>query len=302
MERRGRPPLRRRDRALAPARGDGDRRRAAEHAHERDDAPRLGAGGLGRAGADRARRHGRAAPVARDPAPARPGRGRRPHRRLGHARALRDPRGRAQRLLRGGGAAPAREAREGPGERRRAAARVRPPGVPALARRAPVGPAGARPARRHRRPPDRRLDRVGRPALPVPAPGRAVRAHRGVGHRLGADVALAVPARVAVAGHRRRAHDPRHGDARAGAPAAGLAPLTARPRRHRPRARRGGAPRGDCARRRADPVPARRRAAAERRALGRARPLHARPACTRPPCSPSPARKESGRPGGRTLR
>ena len=157
----------------------------------------------------RARRHGRAASVADDPARPRLRRRHEPHRRDGVARALRDPRRRAERLLGGDRAAAARHAREGARVDRRAAPHLRPAGVPALARRAAVGRAGARAARRPHRPAHRRLDGVGRPAVSVQPPRAALRARRGLRHRLGADVALAHAARVALARDRRRAHDPR---------------------------------------------------------------------------------------------
>ena len=91
------------------------------------------------AGARGARRDGRAASVAHDPPLPGARLGRRPDRRRRLGRALRDARHRPRRLLRGRRAAAARQAREGAGEHRRAAAHLRPAGVPALARRAGRG-------------------------------------------------------------------------------------------------------------------------------------------------------------------
>ncbi len=127
------------------------------------------------------------------------------------------------------------------------------------------------------RPAHRRLDGVGGPAVSLHASRRAVRAHRGVRHRLVAHVALARAARIALARHRGRRHDPRARHAGAGALARRLAAVAARARRHRARGGRVRAPRGNRPRREAGVVPTGRPAVAERRALRRARPLHPRP-------------------------
>ena len=139
-------------------------RGGAVPAHERDDALRLGAGGVGRRRARGPRRARRAPPVADDrPVPATP------------TRARRDRRGRvapvlplegshARRLRRGRRAPPARAAREGSGSivRRSSSPTCR---RSSLARRAAVRHAGARAARGRRRSHRLRLDRVGRPAV-----------------------------------------------------------------------------------------------------------------------------------------
>ena len=65
------------------------------------------------------------------------------------------------------------------------------------------GSPDARAARRRRRPADRRLRRVGRPA-PGSSGWRSLRAHRRLGHRLGADPRVAARARAPLAGDRRR--------------------------------------------------------------------------------------------------
>ena len=148
------------------------------------------------------------------------------------------------------------------------------------------------------RPAHRRLDGVGRPAVSVHASRRAVRAHCGVRHRLVAHVALARAARVALARHRGRRHDPRARHAGAGAPARRLAAFAARPRRHRARRGRVRAPRGHRPRRRS------------RRRSRRATRLR-RATCSRTSSTASPAtrstrprfarsRKESEPPARRT--
>ena len=93
-----------------------------------------------------------------------PRRRRQPNRRARSGRAVGSAGHRSRPRDRGGRAHAARLAREGAGEHRRAAAHLRPAGVPPLARRAAVGRTGARAARRRHRPADRRLDGVGRRA------------------------------------------------------------------------------------------------------------------------------------------
>src|SRR5439155_15914732 len=129
------------------------------------------------------------------------------------------------RLLRDRAAPPAREAGEGAGVDRPAAARLRPARLLPLARRARVGLARARPARRARRPPRRRLRRVGRSAVRVYAPRRPVRADRGLGHRLGPEPRLAPPARRSLAWDRRATAAARGGAGRRRPAARRLAPL-----------------------------------------------------------------------------
>ena len=99
---------------------------------------------------------------------------------------------------------------------RAAAPDLRPAGVLPLARRAAVRVDGARAARRDHRQAGRRLDGVGAPARCLHPAGGALRPVRGVGHRVGADRALAVAARVAVAGRQGRAGAARARDASAG--------------------------------------------------------------------------------------
>src|SRR5205085_2155445 len=109
-----------------------------------------------------------------------------------------------------------------------AAADLRSARVPPLARRAGLGCGGARPARRDRRPADRRLDGMGRPAARLREARGAVRADRGLGHRLGAHVALALAPRLDVARDRRRAAAEGPWNAGARAAAVRLASLAAR--------------------------------------------------------------------------
>ena len=134
----------------------------------------------------------------------------------------------------------ARGTRAGAGEHRRAAAHLRPAGLPPLARRAPVGAPEL----------EQLVDVIDRlivdstewddlPARLRPARG-VVPALRGLGHRVGADVALARPPRDAVARDRRRRHRATCGNRRASVARLRLAPLAPRPPRHRPRARPGG--------------------------------------------------------------
>ena len=219
-----------------------------------------------------------------------------PHRRDGLARVLRDPGRRAQRLLGGDRAAAARHAREGAGVDRRAAADLRPAGVPALARRAAVG------RRRSSSSSSTLTDRLIVDSTEwddLPYPYRqlvaALRPHRGLRHRVGAHVALAHAARVALA---RTSPTSRTIRVRGTAAQAQLLAGWLRSRLGRDDIALehvdGRAPRGHRPRRRAGAVPARRPAAAERRALGRARPLHPRPRSTRPRCARRRRRKESG--------
>ena len=159
-------------------------------ADERDDASRLGAEGVARAGGARARRDGGTAPVAHgDPhtGAAAEGRPRRDRRR----RHLRRRGLGAGRLVGGRRAAAEGRAREGARVDRDAAPDRRPARLLPLARRAAVGRRRARPARRRRRPPRRRLDRVEgtaaglRAARPSCSDGSPSRTSPGLGRATG---------------------------------------------------------------------------------------------------------------------
>ena len=169
-----------------------------------------------------------AASVAHDRALPPGRRGPRRDRRRRVAPLLHDPRPGEPRLLRGARAAAPRAEGGGAREHRRAAPHPRPAGVPALAGHAAVGRGAVPAADRHRRPADRRLDRVARPPVRVRTAGGGVRRRRRLRHRVDAHEPLAPPARLAVAGDRRRPLHPRHRHAGAGAPARRLAALAPR--------------------------------------------------------------------------
>ena len=122
----------------------------------------------------------------------------------------------------------------------------------------------------------------------VPAAGGALSALRRLGHRLGANVALALAPRDAVAGDRGGADRARPRDGGAGVAPVRLAALAARPGRDRARARTGGEARGRGARRRSRcrflPATRRRRATSSPTSSSASRRIRS----TRPPCSPPP--------------
>ena len=273
-------------RAAASARAARLRRTAeaaAEPAHERDDAPRLGAAAVGRRGARRrspgsAERHP-SRTILLLPDPTRRGPDRRRRRRskcFAIAGSSREVCSEVVELrLR-------RQARAGA---RRAIVEplldLRPARLPAAgAALPPWGDAGARAARRRRRPAHRRLDRVGRPAV------RRTGSSPQLFDRIAvSDIAWARTSRwrallaslwpgIADGEARSRVTGPK---AR-GAPARRLAALAARRDDDRARARRAAEQLERIALD-GEPVAAaaRRPAAAERPALRRARPLRPRP-------------------------